>query len=362
MGIRSSGVRITDVRVHVLERDDIPLFRWRDGLPRHDGTRCDAWVQVCTDDGPDGWSPVEHWGRVTEAHLDQLRQLALGADPLRKELLWRRAWEHDRMVQFPLYVFGALDVACWDITAKVAGLPLFEVLGGYRASVPAYASTVTFSSVAEFLEVADQCLEAGFGAIKLHAWGDWRRDAHLAQELRAHVGDGVDLMYDGSGGFRYHEALPLGRALEEAGYLWYEEPMMEFAVEPHRRLAADLDIPILGAEVVDGAHYTAAEWLQSGACDLIRTSHHLCGGVTGAMRIAHIADGFATTAEVHGGGLLSLQLCAAIPNCTYYESLVAQNPVLVDPLVGPDGTATVPDTPGIGFEPQLAKTGLIQHS
>ena len=64
------------------------------------------------------------------------------------------------------------------------------MLGGYRSKVPAYASTATFASVPEYLDVADQCLEAGFGAIKLHAWGDWRRDVRLAQELRAHVGDG----------------------------------------------------------------------------------------------------------------------------------------------------------------------------
>ena len=352
-------MKITNVEMHVVRRDGIAPFRWRDGLPPHDGPIWDGWLQVSTDDGPEGWSPVGYQGRAAQAYLDQLGRLALGADPLRKELLWHRAWEHDRLEQFPLYVFSALDVACWDITAKVAGLPLFEVLGGYRSKVPAYASTATFASVQEYLDVADQCLEAGFRAIKLHAWGDWRRDAGLAQELRAHVGDGVELMFDASGGFRYHEALALGRALEEAAYLWYEEPMIEFAIEPHRRLAADLDIPVLGAEVIDGAHYAATEWLHTGACDLIRTGYHLYGGVTGAMRIAHIADGFGTTAEVHSGGILNLQLCAAIPNCTYYESFVLHNPVVLDPLVGPDGTATVSDEPGIGFEPQLTELGLL---
>ncbi len=352
-------MKISEVEIKVVCYDNITPFRWRDGLPVHEGTRWDAWLRVRTNEGPDGWSPIPWQGRVAEAHIEQLRRLALGVDPLHKELLWQRVWEHDRLEQFPLYMFGALDVACWDITAKVAGLPLFELLGGYRESVPAYASTVTFDSVQQYLDVADQCLDAGFKAIKLHAWGDWHRDALLAQELRNHVGNEVELMFDASGGYRYHEALSLGRALEEASYLWYEEPMNEFAIKPYRRLTADLDIPILGAEVIDGAHYAATEWLQSGACDLIRTGHHLRGGITGAIRIAHIAEGFGTTAEVHAGGILNLQLCAAIPNCTYYESFVLADPVVFDPLVGANGAATVSKTPGIGFEPELEDLGLL---
>ena len=60
---------------------------------------------------------------------------------------------------------------------------------------------MTFSTVEEYLDVADQCLELGYTAIKLHAWGDARADAELCQRLRAHVGADVDLMYDGSAGF-----------------------------------------------------------------------------------------------------------------------------------------------------------------
>ena len=89
-------------------------------------------------------------------------------------------------------------------------MPVYELFGAYCTEIPAYASTVTFSSIAEYLDVADQCLELGYPAIKLHAWGDARRDAALAVALRAHVGDDVDLMYDGSAGFDLPDTIYLG--------------------------------------------------------------------------------------------------------------------------------------------------------
>ena len=96
------------------------------------------------------------------------------------------------------------------------GVPVHRLLGTYREEIPACASTTTFATVEEFLEVADQCLELGYPAIKLHAWGDARADAELCQRLRDHVGPDVDLMYDGSAGFDLPDAIYLGRALSEA--------------------------------------------------------------------------------------------------------------------------------------------------
>ena len=167
----------------------------------------------------------------------RLRGMLIGQDPLLKEHLWREVWEIDRVEELPLYALGTIDIALWDLTAKLAGLPLYKVIGGARDRIPAYASTVTFRDTAEFLDVADQCLDYGFRAIKLHAWGDPRKDAQLGQDLRAHVGPDIALMYDGSAGFDLIDAIYVGRALAEAGFFWYEEPMREFNIDAYRRLA-----------------------------------------------------------------------------------------------------------------------------
>ncbi len=272
----------------------------------------------------------------------------IGHDPLKKELLWHLVWELDRLEELPIYMLGAADTALWDITAKTAGLPLHVLLGGCWDAVPAYASTATFATTEEFLEVADQCLEFGFKAIKLHAWGSKRRDADLCQALRAHVGPEIDLMYDGSAGFDPYEALYVGRACEEAGYRWYEEPLREFSISAYRRLCEALDIPVLVAETVDGCHYTAGEFILADAADMLRTGVDF-RGVTGSLRVAHLADCFQMSAEVHGGGLPNLHLAAALRNNTYYEAMVLTNPIHVEPGIDSDGHIRPPTEPGIGF-------------
>lgn len=342
-------MKITAVEVSVTEEPVQRPFRWRAGLPGSGTTTVNAQLTIHTDAGVTGVARMSH-GRIIADLVDRrLRDVLVGADPLLKEDLWEQVWEVDRIEELPIYALGLADIALWDITAKVAGLPLYKVIGGYRDRIPAYASTVTFETTEEFLDVADQCLAAGFRAIKLHAWGDPRRDARLCQALRQHVGPEIDLMYDGSAGFDLVEALYVGRALEEADYLWYEEPMREFSIEAYRRLADALTIPLLAGETSDGCHYNIADFIARGAADIVRTSTHYKGGITGGLRIAHLAEAFGLRAEVHGGGLPNLHLACAIPNTTYYESLIDANPIEVESGIGTDGCIAPPQAPGIGW-------------
>lgn len=327
---------------------ETPVAVWREGLPASGGRETEALIRVIADDGVVGRCYLSGgWGRVAAAIVPRrISPLFVGTDELAREAAFAAIWSLDRIEELPIYLLGAIDVALWDIAARRAQLPLYRFLGSARTAIAAYASTATFASVDEYLDVADQCLDLGYRAIKLHAWGDARRDAELAQRLRSHVGPGITLLYDGSAAFGFTDALWLGRALEEAGFGWYEEPMREFAVDSYRRLASRLDIPILGAETSDGVHYTATEWLATGACDLVRTGWWFKGGVTGSMRIAHIADGFGRTAEVHGSGAVNLHLACAISNTTYYEAMTLERAVRRDQYVHEDGAAHPPESPG----------------
>jgi L-alanine-DL-glutamate epimerase-like enolase superfamily enzyme len=274
----------------------------------------------------------------------------VGQDALAREWLWHRVWELDRIEEFPIYVLGLVDVALWDLAGRLAGLPVHRLLGYYRESIPAYASTVTYGSVAEYLDVADQCLERGFTAIKLHAWGDARRDAELVGALREHVGDGVDLMYDGSAAFDLPDAVHVGRALAEHGYRWYEEPMREFNVGAHARLATRVQVPLLVGETTDGAHMNTADFITADTATYVRTSAVYKGGITGALRIAHLADAHRMRAEVHGMGAVNRALCMAIPNTTYYEALVWGNPIMTDPCVDAAGNVSASQAPGVDWD------------
>lgn len=343
-------MRITHVQFELVELPAQPTFRWRQGLTGSEPSTTGGVLRILTDEGVTGVARTRRGVVMADLVDRSIRAELVGMDPLARERLWARLWDLDRREQsFPVYAVGLVDVALWDLAARAAGLPLHQLLGSARDRVPAYASTVTYSSVEEYLDVVDQCLAAGFRAIKVHAWGDARADAQMCQKLRVHVGDDVPLMYDGSAGFDLADAVYLGRALADAGFDWYEEPMREHSITAYRRLAEAVDVPLLVAETSAGAHMNAGDFIVSGCAARVRTSPHIKGGITGAMRIAHLADAFQVRAEVHGSGPVQRHLAVAISNNTYYESLVMGNPVRIDRAIGSDGFVEPPHGPGIGY-------------
>jgi L-alanine-DL-glutamate epimerase-like enolase superfamily enzyme len=343
--------RIAAIDVELIDLPAVsPPFAWRRGLLGSHGARQTGVFSITTDEGAVGRAYHEWSGPMLADITDRiLRRQLIGERAERREWLWHRLWELDRTEEFPIWLIGVVDVALWDLEGRILGVPVHRLLGTFRESIPAYASTTTFSTVEEYLDVADQCLELGYPAIKLHGWGDARADSDLCHRLRAHVGDSVELMYDGSAGFDLPSAVYLGRALAEAGYAWYEEPMREFSITAYRWLSERVDVPLLVGETSDGSHLNTADFIASGCATSVRTSANHRGGITGAMRIAHLADSFQLRAEVHGPTESAVHLCMAIPNCTYYESLVTSNPVVREDRVGPDGLVHAPSEPGIAL-------------
>jgi L-alanine-DL-glutamate epimerase-like enolase superfamily enzyme len=338
-------------RVRVPAAD--PPFNWRDGLAGSGPATDGAVLRIGTDTGHEGVAFIGRPGawEILSFLTDRiLGPELIGADPLHREWLWHRLWELDRIHELPLPFLGLTDTALWDLDARMQGRPVWSLLGGYRTSLPAYASTATFGDIAEYLDIADQALALGYHGIKLHAWGDPDRDIALIHALRDHVGPTVPLMYDGSAGFDLPAAVRVGHALADAAYEWYEEPMPEFSIAAYADLAKLVRVPLLVAETSDGAHMNTADFIRQGAATFgVRTSTNLKGGITGAMRIAHLADAFNLRAEVHGSDIPTHHLCMAIPNTTYYESLITSNPVRRSREVDADGLLAAPTTPGIAL-------------
>jgi len=353
-------MKITGFEIEQYETES-HAFRWRDGLIGCPGGKGrESLLRVTTDSGIDGLVWLSHPAIVGDLVRRCFGPMFVGADPLMREKIWYEVWERDRLEEFPMYALGYLDVALWDIAAKSAGVPAYMAMGGHKTRAKAYASTVTMDSLDDYLRLADRCLQRGYKAIKLHVWGRIGDDIHLVRKMRQHVGPGVELMLDGSAGYTLEESIRLGRAMEEADYLWLEEPMREFNLLAYEKLCRTLDIAILAAECTDGCHFNAAEWLRHGACDRLRTSWFYKGGMTGALKTAALAEAFQLQADVHGCGWGSLHLICAIPNSVYYESLVPEECIPDATLAGrvlPDAEGWVYPTftPGIGWEPDPAR-------
>ena len=358
-------MRITDIRCFLLETSS-PLHRfvWRKGLMgSHDGTTANtkhlrAILKMETDEGLFGAVEIESSARYPQAafQLTERRLKSLiGENPLNTERLWHLIWEIDRIDETLMTHLGLVDLMAWDIKSKRAQMPIWQMLGGNSPKVPAYASTVTWPTMAEYERHIKHCMDVGFTAFKLHAWGDAKEDAKLCRNLRRWVGTDADLMFDGSAGWDYVTSLRFGRVLEECGFLWYEEPMREFELNSYRKLCDALDIPVLAAETSDGCHWNMATWIQMGALDMTRVNTNFKGGFTGAMKIAHLSDSHGMRCQVHGMGLGNAQLCAAIRINDYYEQLVMNTEQInglksLGKLAIVDGFLNVSCEPGLGHD------------
>ena len=141
-------------------------------------------------------------------------------------------------------------------------------------------------------------------------------------------------------------------------------PKMYVAADLARGLLAKAGIAF---EPCDLDGYLSADFIRCGGAHLVRTSTHYKGGITGGLRVAHLADAFSLRAEVHGGGFPNLHLACAIPNTTYYESLVRSNPITIEAGIGRDGCISPPQVPGIGWGTELSSEipdleyGMVQN-
>jgi len=362
-------MRITDIRCYLIEEEPSPhVFRWRTGLPGSgDGTPAgqkqhQAILRMDTDEGITGALEIEAGQRHAMAAISLTRRrlkALIGENPLNTERLWKLIWEIDRVEEMPMTHLGLVDLLAWDIKSKKAAMPLWQMLGGNDPAVPVYASTVTWDTMAEYERHIRHCMDVGFTAFKLHAWGDARADAELCRNLRRWTGPDAALMFDGSAGWDYVTSLKFGRVLEGEDFLWYEEPMREFELGSYRKLCDALDIPVLAAETSDGCHWNMATWIEMGALDMTRTNTAMKGGITGALKIAHLSESHGMRCQVHGMGRANAQLCAAIGVNDFYEQLVMNTAQIGGlrhngPLAIDNGVLHVSSTPGLGFEPDWA--------
>ena len=350
--------RITDLQVHLVPlelktqyRQDVPPLRWD----------C-VFVRLFTDEGVEGMSQPHYLGggrSLAETYVQFIKPLVLGEDPQFPERIWRKVWAADRIGFMSMLAQGGLDVAVWDVAAKLAGLPLYKMLGGYRERVRAYASTTTLASVEDYVQSARGWIEEGYTAIKLHCWGDPAKDIEACTAVREAVGPDVDLMLDAVGTYDLGSAIRVGRALEELNFHWYEEPLPVHDLLGYRELNRRIDIPIAGGELLGGGLYDYPPIFESRALDIVRPGAGFFRGITPQRKAAGMAEAFNMRCEppTYGFPMMqaaNLHLICAIPNCIFFEAPVPTGMLNVLTTttidIDADGYVHVPTQPGVGLE------------
>lgn len=346
------------------------------------------FCRVETEDGHHGWGEAYVTpGKepVIEHLLQHLGHYMIGRDARHIRHTAQVVFEDFAMRRTSLDLmsaWSAIEIALWDIVAKDAGQPLYNILGGpSRERVKVYANgwSSGTASIEENVERALALKEQGFQACKWDPFpGPWRSfiyredEEHVVryvQKMRDALGPDFALLIEVHRRLAPMHAIRLGERLKEIGIDWYEEPCLidniELVAEVRRALPG---VPIVTGEAIYSKEgFTQA--LSARVADIINPDICNCGGVSAMLDIAAMAQPHAVAVSPHNynstlvGLAATVQLSAMIPNFWLAECFVNLKPacdeIAVAPLVVDGSFVDLPATPGIGID--LDVQGLKAH-
>ncbi|MFB6191917.1 MAG: mandelate racemase/muconate lactonizing enzyme family protein [Haloarculaceae archaeon] len=350
------ALEITDVRTHRLE---VP----REVEASDSRHAFDAWqvtaVEIDTDAGHTGlgWMASTRAGAVFEHLLsDQFVPLLDGRDPFATEAIRRDLRDHAVYygeTGMSAYPRATIDVALWDIKAKAAGQPLYRLLGGEDDRVRAYASSLDAGlSVAELRERHGRRAEEGFTAFKTKV-GDKRprEEAERVAAVREAVGPDAEIFVDANQAWTVEETIAVVDAIDEHGVGWVEEPISEWDLAGHGRVADRIDPPLATGEMFYRPE--RFRWLaERGALGVAQPDLIRAGGVSGVLDVARVAADCHVPLCPHANHAVSAHLVSAAPTGRLVEYFTGGDlaaAILADAPAVEDGHVHLPDRPGHGY-------------
>ncbi|WP_292302937.1 mandelate racemase/muconate lactonizing enzyme family protein [Mesorhizobium sp.] len=339
------------------------------------------FVEIETDDGLVGLGEAGAWAHIeaTTAAIEKFGHYLIGKDADHITRHWdtlHRFGSYDGTVI--MAAISAIDIALWDLKGKRLQQPVFSLLGGpMREKVRVYGQA-RGNSADDLIQSCLALRDAGYTAIgHINPFLDeagkpfcssfaraMEEATSLVFAIRRAVGLDVDLCIDVHRRLNPAQAIAFGYAIRDAHPLFYEDPIRPDSIDAMTRVQANVPVPVATGERV----YSLDDFRQlcmSRAASYLRPCMGLCGGFTGAMRVAALAQAFDITIIPHNtfspvATMASLHLCVALPNlliCEYPTSLYLDG-VSSTELVGRDlvtsvprldaGYAPVPIGPGLG--------------
>jgi len=344
------------------------------------------FVQVHTDEGITGLGESGTWGflEASAAVVETFKRYLIGQDPLRIEHHWNYLyrWTHFRGAAI-MGALSAIDIALWDIAGKHFGVPSYQLLGG-KTRHKARVYYHVFGQTRE--ELVRGCIDAkerGFTAVgHLTPFTDDPRDqpyfkTHAAKmsdaietvrQYREAVGDSVDLCIEIHRQLAPAEAIVLARGIEPYHPFFYEDPTLPDNFDAMALIAQHISIPIATGERLHTI-YEFEMLLARGAVQYVRPDVCMCGGLTGAKKIAALAEARHVGVVPHNPlGPVStaacIQLAACIPNFVLQEyplgeDVPPKSEMVKSAVRREGGYLVIPDAPGIGIE--LAEDAAERH-
>jgi L-alanine-DL-glutamate epimerase-like enolase superfamily enzyme len=336
-----------------------------------------GFVRVTADNGAQGWGQVSTYNAdITSLVLHrQVAPWSLGADALDighlMDVIPER--EHKFPGSYLRRAMGGLDTALWDLRGKLEGKSVCALLGGTPRPLRAYASSMRRDITPA--DEADRLLRLrdrfGFDAFKFRIGAEYGHDVdewpgrteEIIPRMRDVLGDDATLLADANSGFSPQRAIAVGRLLEGAGVVHYEEPCLYWELEQTKAVADALDIAVTGGEQ-DCSLATWRRMIEMRAVDVVQPDICYLGGMTRTLRVAAMGAQAGLPCTPHSANLsmvtlFTMHLLGAIPNAGEYLEFSIEGADYYPWQVGlfrtspydiTDGHATIPSEPGWGVE------------
>jgi D-galactarolactone cycloisomerase len=357
-------MKITDVRTIRL-RAEIPaegqVFS-RSGIRN---SRSTTLVQVETDEGITGIGSCSGNGELIQFIVAKvLKPLLIGMNPTEIDEIWDKAYVRGGHKEFGtrgvgVIALSGIDIALWDITGKVHGVPVYQLLGGKcRDQVPVYATALYPEEPSKVAKRARVFADQGFHGVKIKVGFDLDQDARIVRAVREELGKDFTIMTDANQGYTLDVALKAAAAFADYGAFWLEEPLFVEDIEGHVELRETGKVPIAVGENLN-TYYAFENFVVRGAVDFLQPDVARAGGVTEIKKIAALAAKRNLAVSFHTWGdavalAASLHLSAALKGCGVMELDYTYNPLreklLKEPIELTNGFMTPPDKPGLGVE------------
>jgi L-alanine-DL-glutamate epimerase-like enolase superfamily enzyme len=296
-----------------------------------------------------------------------LAPLVVGADPVDVERIWSRCWWElhalgsGGMTRFAL---ATVDIALWDILAQKAGVPLYRLLGGFRDRIPAYGSGINAHLDGEpLLDQMRGFLAQGYRAVKMKVGReDAQEDVERVAAVRRAIGPSVQLMLDANQKWTAAEAIRRVCLLKPYDPFWIEEPLLADDRAGHAHVRQATGVSMAVGETLY-TRYEFADYIRSGAVDVVQADITRVGGFTEWLKIAKLAESFNLSVAPHFMMELSVHALCAVPNGLILEDLqggsLTDLGVLAEPIQVVQGHIAAPARPGHGIV--FDRAALARH-
>ena len=308
-----------------------------------------------------GWT---YAGAGSKAVVDtELAKSVAGSGAMDVPGMWQKMVRACRNLGRPGAVssaISAVDIALWDLKAKLLGASLVSLFGRCRTAAPIYGSGgfTTYDNATLAAQLDRWTGDWGVPRVKVKIGESWgtalERDLERVGFTRKVVGDGVDVFVDANGGYSRKQAVRMGRRLtEEHGVVWFEEPVSSDDLAGLREVRDNVTADVAAGEYgYDGSYF--ARMIAADAVDCLQVDVTRCGGYTAWLRAAALAEASNLDLSAHCAPNLHAPVAVAVPNLRHIEYFYDHyrlDPLLFDGAPGPRHGALAPneDVPGHGM-------------